>query len=60
MYYAVLAMAEILGRSNQSQVIDLGVNDGELSTPGYAIYENGTPMRSLSSITSTMLPVPTT
>jgi hypothetical protein len=45
MYYSILAMAEILGRSNQSQVIDLGMNDGEPSTPGYAIYENGTPMR---------------
>lgn len=45
MYYSVLAMAEILGRSNQSQVIDLNVNNGELSTPGYAIYENGVPMR---------------
>ena len=45
MYYAVLAMTEVLGRSNQSQVIELGVNNGELSTPGYAIYENGTPMR---------------
>ena len=45
MYYSVLAMSEILGRSNQSQVIDLGVNNGDLSTPGYAIYENGTPMR---------------
>ena len=44
-YYTVLAMTEVLGRSNQSQVIDLGVNDGEQSTPGYAIYENGTPMR---------------
>ena len=45
MYYSVLAMAEILGRSNQSQVIELGVNNDEQSTPGYAIYENGTPMR---------------
>lgn len=45
MYYSVLAMAEILGRSNQSQVVDLGVNDGEQSTPGYAIYEKGNPMR---------------
>lgn len=45
MYYSVLAMAEILGRSNQSQVIDLGVNNGDQSTPGYAIYENGAPMR---------------
>jgi len=38
-------MTEVLGRSNQSQVIDLGVNNGEPLTPGYAIYENGTPMR---------------
>ena len=45
MYYSILAMAEVLGRSNQSQVVDLGVNGGEPSTPGYAIYENGTPMR---------------
>lgn len=45
MYYAVLAMTEVLGRSNQSQVIDLGANDNDQLTPGYAIYENGTPMR---------------
>ena len=45
MYYSVLAMAEVMGRSNQSQVIDLGANSDEQSTPGYAIYENGTPMR---------------
>lgn len=45
MYYVVLAMTEVLGRSNQSQVIDLGANNGDQSTPAYAIYENGTPMR---------------
>jgi len=45
MYYTTLAMSEVLGRSNQSQVIELGVNDGNPSTPGYAIYENGTPMK---------------
>ena len=45
MYYAALAMAEVLGRSNQSQVIDLNVNGGNPSTPGYAIYENGNPMK---------------
>jgi hypothetical protein len=44
-YYATLAMAEVLGRSNQSQVMDLGVNSGNPSTPGYAVYENGTPMK---------------
>lgn len=45
MYYTNLAMAEVLGRSNQSQVIDLNVNGGNPSTPGYAIYENGAPMK---------------
>ena len=45
MYYTTLAMTEVLGRSNQSQVVDLGVNGANPSTPGYAIYENGTPMR---------------
>ena len=45
MYYAVLAMSEALGRSNQSQVLYLGANNDDPSTPGYAIYENGTPMR---------------
>lgn len=45
MYYASLVMSEILGRSNQSQVIDLNVNGGAPLTPGYAIYENGTPMK---------------
>ena len=45
MYYATLAMTEIMGRSNQSQVLWLDVNGGNPSTPGYAIYENGTPMR---------------
>ena len=45
MYYAALVMSEVLGRSNQSQVIDLGVNDETPSTPGYAIYENGTPTK---------------
>lgn len=45
MYYSALVMSEVLGRSNQSQVIDLGVNGGNPSTPGYAIYENGTPTK---------------
>ena len=38
-------MTEVLGRSNQSQVVDLGLNGANSSTPGYAIYENGTPMK---------------
>jgi hypothetical protein len=45
MYYATLFMTEVLGRSNQSQVMYLGVNGGNPSTPGYAVYENGTPMK---------------
>ena len=45
MYYATLAMTEIMGRNNQSQVLWLNVNEGNPSTPGYAIYENGTPMK---------------
>ena len=45
MYYATLAMTEVMGRNNQSQVLWLNVNDGNPSTPGYAIYENGTPMK---------------
>jgi hypothetical protein len=34
-------MAETLGSSNLSQVIDLQANDGNIYTPGYAIYEKG-------------------
>jgi len=45
MYYSALVMSEIMGKSGQSQIIDLNVNDGNPSTPGYAIYENGTPMK---------------
>jgi hypothetical protein len=44
-YYSSLVMAEVLGSSNQSQVLDLNANGGNIFTPGYAIYENGTPMR---------------
>ena len=45
MYYATLAMTEIMGRNNQSQVLWLNANEGNPSTPGYAIYENGTPTK---------------
>ena len=37
----MLAVAEALGSSNNSRVIDLWQNSGSLYTPGYAIYENG-------------------
>ncbi len=39
--YAVLAVSEALGSSNQSQVIDLFANANNPFTPGYAIYEKG-------------------
>jgi len=38
-------MAEILGSSNQSQVLDLQANDGYQYTPAFGIYENGNPVR---------------
>jgi hypothetical protein len=41
-YYAAVAMAEVLGPSNASQVLDLTQN---LLTPIYVIYENGTPTK---------------
>ncbi|OBZ74677.1 Beta-glucuronidase [Grifola frondosa] len=40
-FYSVLAVSEALGSSNNSQIIDLNANGGDLHTPGYAIYENG-------------------
>ena len=36
----MLAVAEALGSTNNSRVIDLWPNSGSLYTPGYAIYEN--------------------
>lgn len=38
-------MAEILGPSNTSQVVDLNSNNGNQFTPAYAIYQSGTPVR---------------
>jgi len=40
-YYSVLVLAEALGRSNTSQVVDLTLIIGNEFTPAYAIYENG-------------------
>jgi hypothetical protein len=34
-------MAETLGSSNESQVLDLGANGGSEYTPAYGVYENG-------------------
>lgn len=45
--YANLVVAETLGSSNQSRVVDLDLNGANPYTPGYAIYENGTPTRVL-------------
>ena len=39
-YYSVLVLAEALGKSNTSQVVDLTLIGSEF-TPAYAIYENG-------------------
>ncbi|KAI0341171.1 glycoside hydrolase family 79 protein [Trametopsis cervina] len=36
-FYSILAMPEVLGRSNTARVVDLSSND---ATPIYAIYEN--------------------
>ncbi|EIM84257.1 uncharacterized protein STEHIDRAFT_132660 [Stereum hirsutum FP-91666 SS1] len=44
-YYSALVMVEVLGPSNASELIDLGANDSSIYTPGYAIYENGTPTK---------------
>ncbi|KAH0833859.1 glycoside hydrolase family 79 protein [Lanmaoa asiatica] len=44
-YYSSLFVAEALGSSNQSQVLDLQMNGGNEFTPGYAIYESGQPTR---------------
>ena len=40
-------MAEALGPSGIAQVLDLDANNHDIYTPGYAIYENGVPMRVL-------------
>ncbi|KAI0255534.1 hypothetical protein BJV78DRAFT_1151513 [Lactifluus subvellereus] len=41
-YYSGLVMAEALGPSNASQIVDLTTN---IYTPIYAIYENGSPTK---------------
>lgn len=38
-------MAEALGPSNKSQVFDLQANGNNEFTPGFAIYEDGNPVR---------------
>ncbi|VDC00664.1 unnamed protein product [Peniophora sp. CBMAI 1063] len=46
-YYAALVMAEALGPSNTSQIVDLFQNSYNTYTPGWAIYENGSPKKVL-------------
>ncbi|KIY48442.1 hypothetical protein FISHEDRAFT_73638 [Fistulina hepatica ATCC 64428] len=46
-YYSALVMAEVLGPSNETQVLDLGANNGNTYTPAYAIYERGEPVRAV-------------
>ena len=45
-YYSTLVVAEALGQSNQSRVVDLTANDNSsIYHPAYAIYENNAPSR---------------
>ncbi|PCH43216.1 glycoside hydrolase family 79 protein [Wolfiporia cocos MD-104 SS10] len=41
-FYSVLAVAETLGPSNNSQLVDLAANGDNDYTPAYAVYEGGT------------------
>ena len=40
-FYSAVFLAEALGKTNTAQVVDLGANNQNIFTPGYAIYENG-------------------
>ncbi|THH33380.1 hypothetical protein EUX98_g815 [Antrodiella citrinella] len=42
LYYSALVMAEALGPTNTSQIMDLQANAGNIYTPAYSIYESGT------------------
>jgi hypothetical protein len=44
-YYSALVLAEIMGPSNNSQIVDLLANNNDPNTPGWAVYENGTPKK---------------
>ncbi|KAJ7166857.1 hypothetical protein C8R46DRAFT_1271897 [Mycena filopes] len=45
LYYSALVMAEAIGPSNQTQVLNYGIDNLSSFTPIYGIYENGTPVR---------------
>jgi Glycosyl hydrolase family 79 C-terminal beta domain len=38
-------MAEVMGSSNKSQILDLNANSNNNFTPAYGIYEDGKPVR---------------
>jgi len=40
-YYSAIVLAEAVGTTNTSQIIDLGANAENVLTPAYAIYEKG-------------------
>ncbi|KAJ7266877.1 glycoside hydrolase superfamily [Mycena haematopus] len=40
-YYSALISAEVFGKTNTSQIMDLHGNGNNIYTPQYAIYENG-------------------
>ncbi|KAJ4474775.1 glycoside hydrolase family 79 protein [Lentinula lateritia] len=44
-FYSSLVIAEALGPSNQSQVLEVGAENQSTYTPNYVIYENGQPVR---------------
>lgn len=44
-YYSTLLVAEAFGQSGTAQIVDLYMNGNNALTPGYAIYENGNPVR---------------
>lgn len=44
-FYPMLALTEILGRTGTAQVVDLYMNGNSQWTPGYVVYENGSPAR---------------
>lgn len=46
-YYSALVMAEALGPTNTSQVLDLQANAGNNYSPAYGIWENGVLARAL-------------
>ncbi|KAL7419236.1 hypothetical protein Q5752_006073 [Cryptotrichosporon argae] len=46
-YYSSLVVAEALGSSNASQVVDMLQSADDMYNPVYAIYENGAPTRAV-------------